>query len=221
MEIFEQIASMVVAGNIDEVVSLSKEAIEGKLDIQMIIDRGLIKGLDIVGEKFSSGELYLPEMLMAGRAVSSGMEILKPSLVVTEAVSRGTIVLGTVQQDIHDIGKNIVGMMLEGSGFKVIDLGTDVAQEKFINAARINNADIIAMSALLSTTMVNMEDVVKNLRSSELSEKVKVMVGGAPMSKKFAKQIGADGYAPDASLAVKKARELLGSQGSKSEYLKV
>ena len=212
MEIFEHFASMVIAGNIDEVVSLSKEAIERKLDIQMIVDSGLIKGLDIVGEKFSSGELYLPEMLMAGRAVSSSMEILKPSLVVTEAVSIGTIVLGTVQQDIHDIGKNIVGMMLEGSGFKVIDLGTDVAQEKFINAARKNNADIIAMSALLSTTMVNMEDVLKKLRSSELSEKVKVMVGGAPMSKKFAKQIGADGYASDASLAVKKARELLGSQ---------
>ena len=139
---------------------------------------------------------------MAGRAVSSGMEILKPLLVVTEAVSRGTIVLGTVQQDIHDIGKNIVGMMLEGSGFKVIDLGVDVTPDAFSKAVEEHNASILGMSALLTTTMPNMGNTINFLEEKGLRERVKVIVGGAPITEEYANSIGADGYAPDAVSAV-------------------
>ena len=209
MEIVKQIIDKVVEGNIAEVESLTKEAVEQKEDAQKILNEGFLSGLDIVGEKYSAGDFFLPEMLVAGMAMKAGMEILKPLLANSSVKPRGAIVVGTVVGDIHDIGKNLVCMMFEGAGFKVIDLGIDVSAENFINAAKTNKADIIAMSALLSVTRAGMGGIIEDIRASELNHKVKVMVGGAPLTQDFAERIGADGYAPDATSAAKKARELL------------
>lgn len=210
MEIVKQIVDKVIEGNIAEVESLTKEAIEHKLDVQRIMDEGFVPGLLVVGDKYTDGELFLPEMLIAGMAVAAGMEILKPLFAKSGVKHKGTAVAGTVVGDVHDIGKNIVCMMLEGAGFKVVDLGIDVPAEKFIDAAKTNGAGIIAMSALLSTTVTSMKGIIQEIRSSELNHKVKVIVGGAPVTQDFAENIGADGYAPDAALAVKKVKELLG-----------
>ena len=210
MEAIEIIADKVIEGNIDEVTSLTKQALEGNVDAQKIMEEGFVAGLNVIGERYSAGEIFLPEMLVAGMAVAAGMEVLKPRLAQSDTKPKGTIVAGTVAGDMHDIGKNIVCMMSEGNGFKVIDLGTDVPAEKFIAAAQSNSADIIALSALLSTTRANMEGIVREIRASELDHKVKVMVGGAPVTQDFADSIGADGYAPDAGQAVKKTKELLG-----------
>ena len=210
MEIVKQIADKVIEGDIDEVKNLTKEAMEQKEDAQKIIDEGFMPGLDKVGEKYTAGEYFLPEMLVSGMAVTAGMEILKPLLTKSGVKPKGTMVAGTVEGDVHDIGKNMVCMMVEAAGFKVIDVGADVPAEKFINAAKENRADIIAMSALLSTTRQNMPKIIQAIRTSELNYKVKVMVGGAALTQDFADSIGADGYAPDAGLAAKKARQLLG-----------
>ena len=210
MEMLKQIVDRLIEGNIAEVESLTKKAIEQGEAAQKILEEGFIPGLDIVGQKFSDGELFLPEMLMAGMAVKAGTEILRPLLTKANVKLKGTIVVGTVVGDIHDIGKNLVCMMFEGTGFKVIDLGVDVPAEKFINAAKANRADIIALSALLSTTRAGMEGIIQDIHASEFKHEVKVMVGGAPVTQDFADRIGADGYAPDAALATKKARELLG-----------
>lgn len=209
MEIVKQIVGKVIEGNIAEVERLTKEAIEQKEDAQRIIDEGFAAGLDVVGEKFSAGEYFLSEMLVSGMAVTAGMEILKPLLTESSVKSKGTMVAGTVEGDMHDIGKNMVCMMVEAAGFRVIDVGEDVSAEKFINATKENRADIIAMSALLSTTRQNMLKIIQVIRTSDLGHKVKVMVGGAPVTQDFADSIGADGYAPDAGLAAKKVRELL------------
>lgn len=209
MELTMQISAKVIEGNIANVKDLTKQALGHRIDVQKIIEEGFMPGLDIVGEKYTAGEIFLPEMLVAGMAVQAGMEILGPLLTKSGVKIKGTIVAGTVEGDVHDIGKNIVCMMCEGAGFKVIDLGTEVPAVKFIDAAKANQADIIAMSALLSTTRANMEGMIQKIRASELNRKVKVMVGGAPVTQAFADSIGANGYAPDAGLAVKKAKELV------------
>jgi len=210
VEILKLIADRVIEGDIAEVESLTREAIEQKVNPEKILNEGFMRGLEVVGEKFEAGELFLPEMLTAGMAMKAGMEVVEPLLVKSNVRLKGTIVAGTVVGDIHDIGKNLVCMLFEGAGFKVIDLGVDVPVEKFIHAAKENRADMIAMSALLSTTMANMEDIIQGIRHSELKHRVKVMVGGAPVTQDFADSIGADGYAPDAALAARKAREILG-----------
>ena len=210
MSIIRKIAEKVIAGDIAGVKTLTKEAVSQQLSTEHIMNEGFVSGLDIIGEKFSIGEIFLPEMLMAGMAVKAGMEVLGPLLAESAGKPKGSVVAGTVIGDIHDIGKNIVCMMMEGSGFKVIDLGTDVAANKFIGAAKEQKADIIAMSALLSTTRANMKGIIEEIRASELNKKVKVMVGGPPLTQEFADSIGADGYAPAAPLAVRKAKELLG-----------
>lgn len=209
MEILRQIVDKVIEGNIDEIKKLTKEATGLKLSPQKIIYEGFIPGLNIVGEKYSVGEIFLPEMLVSAIAVSEGMNILKPLLVESDMKIKGTVVAGTVVGDIHDIGKNIVCMLMEGNGFKVIDLGVDVPAERYVEAAKKNKAEIIAMSALLSTTRVNMKGIIEEIRSSDLSHKVKIMVGGAPLTQDFADSIGADGYAPDAVQAVGRAEELI------------
>ncbi len=210
MEIIKQIADKVVEGNIEEVKSLTQKAIEQKENVRKILNEGFMAGLDVVGDKYTVGEIFLPEMLVSGMAVTAGMAVLKPILTKSGIQPKGIVVFGTVIGDVHDIGKNIVSMMMEGAGFKIVDLGTDVPAKKFIDAASENKADIIAMSALLSTTRASMEGIIKNIRDSKLDGKVKVMVGGAPVTQDFADSIGADGYAPDAGLAVKKAKELMG-----------
>jgi len=209
MEIIEEIYNKVVEGNISGTEALVKEALNKKIAAQNIMNDGFILALNLVGEKFSAGKAFLTEMLTSAMAVKSGMEILKPLLVKSDIKSKGTVVAGTVAGDIHDIGKNMVCMMLEGAGFKVIDLGVDVSGEKFLQAAKENKADIVAISALLSTTMRNMAEMVRLIGSAGLEHKVNVLIGGAPVTQDFAQAIGADGYAPDAALAVKKAKELL------------
>ena len=208
MDLLEQIKENVIRGNVAEVERLTKDAIKREVDVKKVLDEGYVGGLDVIGEKYSAGEIFLPEMLVAARAVSAGMGIVKPLLIKSGTKSKGVVVLGTVEGDVHDIGKNIVGMMLEGAGFRVIDIGVDKSSEHFIKTAKANSADIIAMSALLSTTRNNMKGIVTELRNSEVG-RAKIMVGGAPVTEKFAISIGADGYAPDAGLAVKKAKELL------------
>lgn len=209
MEIIEEIYNKVVEGNISETETLVKEALNKKIAAQNITDDGFIRALNLVGEKFSAGEAFLTEMLTSAMAVKAGMEILKPLLVKSDIKSKGTVVAGTIAGDIHDIGKNMVCMMLEGAGFKVIDLGVDVSGEKFLQAAKENKADIVAASALLSTTMRNMAEMVRLIASAGIEHKVNVLIGGAPVTQDFAQAIGASGYAPDAAQAVKKAKELL------------
>jgi len=174
-----------------------------------ILKEALIPAMDEVGARFEKGDFFVPEMLIAARAMKAGIEILKPLLTESGVESAGKVVIGTVKGDLHDIGKNLVGLMLEGGGFEVIDLGTDVSVEKFTEAVRSEKPQILGMSALLTTTMSSAAEVIQSLEKEGLRDQIKVMFGGAPVTQAYVEQIGADGYAPDAAVAVKKARELL------------
>jgi 5-methyltetrahydrofolate--homocysteine methyltransferase len=202
-----KIKDSVIAGEVDEVKELVQKAVDEGQAVKKILSEGLIAGISIVGNKYESGEFFLPEMVIAASAMKEGLKVLSPLLKQGDIESEGTVILGTVQGDIHDIGKSIVGTMLEGAGFMVTNIGVDVAPEKFVEAAKEKNADVIGVSALLTTTMVKMEDVIKAAKEAGL--KAKVMVGGASVTQEFADKIGADGYAPDAPSAVGKARELV------------
>ncbi len=202
-----KIKDSVIAGEVDEVKDLVKKAVDEGQEAKKIMREGLIAGISIVGNKYESGEFFLPEMVIAATAMKEGLKVLSPLLKEGDVESAGTVVLGTAQGDIHDIGKSIVGTMLEGAGFMVTDVGVDVGPEKFVAVAKEKNADIIGISALLTTTMVKIEDVIKAAKEAGL--KAKVMCGGASVTQEFADKIGADGYAPDAPSAVGKARELV------------
>jgi len=204
-----EVAEKLIAGKADEVRSLVKEALDEGQDVSKILNEGLVAGMSVVGDKFKKNEFYVPEVLIAARAMKAGMELLNPILLEKNIKGVGTMVLGTVRGDLHDIGKNLVGMMLEGAGFEVIDLGVDVASEKFIQAAKEKNANLVGLSALLTTTMLAMKDVTQAVEKEGLKGKVKVMIGGAPITQDYADEIGADGYAPDAASAVDTAKELL------------
>jgi 5-methyltetrahydrofolate--homocysteine methyltransferase len=175
-----------------------------------ILNQALISAMDYVGQQFEEGEFFVPEMLIAARAMQAGMNLLKPHLVESGVESAGKVAIGTVKGDLHDIGKNLVAMMLEGAGFEVEDLGTDVPPTRFLEAA-LGGAQVIGMSALLTTTMGSMSDVIEAIEDGNIRDKVKVIIGGAPVTSSFAEQIGADGYASDASSAVRKVRKLLES----------
>ena len=202
-----KIKDSVIAGEVDEVKDLVQKAVDEGQEAKKIMKEGLIAGINIVGNKYESGEFFLPEMVIAASAMKEGLKVLSPLLKQGDIESAGTVVLGTAQGDIHDIGKSIVGTMLEGAGFMVTDVGVDIGPEKFIEVAKEKGADIIGVSALLTTTMVKMEDVIKAVKEAGL--KAKVMIGGASVTQEFADKIGADGYAPDAPSAVGKARELV------------
>ncbi len=189
------------------VSGLTEKEIEAGTSIDDILNNGLIASMDEVGRLFSNGELFVPEMLRAAKTMKAGLEVLKPHLASGDSMHRGTVVIGTVKGDLHDIGKNLVTMMLEGGGFNVVDLGVDVDTEKFIAAARESGAKVVALSALLSTTMPAMEDAVKAIKADGLD--VKTMVGGAPVTESFAGKIDADGYSEDAPGAVETARRLI------------
>jgi len=204
----KDIAEGIIKGNAPKVKELVKKAIDEGQDVKKVLNEGLIAGMNVVGEKFKKNEFYVPEVLIAARAMKSGMEIMKPILADKDIKGLGTIVLGTVRGDLHDIGKNLVGMMLEGGGFEVVDLGVDVSPEKFVEATKEKKAQLIGLSALLTTTMVSMKEVVETVRKSGLKD-VKIMIGGAPVTQSYAEEIGADGYAPDAASAVDKAKELI------------
>ncbi len=193
-------------GDAEKVEELVKKALEENLTPKKILEDGLIKGMDIIGTKFKKNEVYVPEVLIAARAMHAGMGILKPKLIECGVKNIGKVAIGTVKGDLHDIGKNLVKMMLEGAGFEVIDLGIDVSPDKFVEAVKEHKPNIIGMSALLTTTMVNMAEVIKALEAAGLRDKVKIMIGGAPITQNYTDQIGADGYSPDAASAVDKAK---------------
>jgi len=195
--------------NFDEatVKTKTQAELDAGTDIQTILNEGLISAMDEVGEKFSSGELFVPEMLMAAQAMKAGLAILKPLLAEGASQRKGTVVIGTVKGDLHDIGKNLVSMMMEGAGFDVVDLGVDVESEDFVKSAAEQKADVIALSALLTTTMPAMEATVKAVKETGMA--VKTIIGGAPVTQAFSDQIGADGYSADAPGAVKLVKKLV------------
>ena len=196
-------------GDAEKVGELVKKALEEKLAPKEILENGLIKGMGIIGAKFKKNEVYVPEVLIAARAMHAGMDILRPKLAETGVKNIGKVAIGTVKGDLHDIGKNLVKMMLEGAGFEVIDLGTDVSAEKFVEAVKVHQPNIIGMSALLTTTMLSMPEIIKALEAADLRDKVKIMIGGAPITQNYAEQIGADGYSPDAASAVDSAKSFI------------
>lgn len=207
--ILDQVFEGVVNGQREIVEQKVNEALSSGMDPAAILNEGMIPAMSEIGRRFEEGECYVPEMLVAARAMQSGMGLLKPYLQSKKVQSRGKVAIGTVKGDLHDIGKNLVGMMLEGAGFEIQDLGTDVPAERFVEAAR-SGANVIAMSALLSTTMIKMKDVTEALAQADLPHKTFVIVGGAPLTESFANSIGADGFAPDASRAVSVVKALLG-----------
>jgi len=209
----QALADNIIKGKKNPAVELTKQAIDEGTNPQTIINDGLIAGMAVVGAKFKANEFYVPEVLIAARAMKECMAMLKPLLAAAGAKSIGTIAIGTVKGDLHDIGKNLVAMMLQGNGYDVLDLGVDVAPEKFIEAVKENGANAIALSALLTTTMPGMKSTIDALEAAGIRANVKVMVGGAPVTQKFADEIGADGYAPDAASAVDVAKELIGNKG--------
>ena len=209
-EILDQIAKEHFAGNAKDVAELTQKALSEGFSPQEILNEGMIRGMNEVGVKFKANEIYVPEVLIAARAMKAGMEILKPKLAETGVEPVGKMIIGTVKGDLHDIGKNLVAMMMEGAGFEVIDLGIDVPAEKFIQAIEGYQPQLVGMSALLTTTMIQIRENIKAFQEASIRDQVKVMIGGAPVTQKFADEVGADGYAPDAASAVDKAKELLG-----------
>ncbi|MDD5466858.1 MAG: corrinoid protein [Anaerolineales bacterium] len=204
----QTLQNAVIDGDKGEVESLVNAALSQKQPAEEILNAGLIAAMKEVGERFERGDFYVPEMLVAARAMQAGLAIIKPHLSQGGVKSAGVVVIGTVKGDLHDIGKNLVVMMLESAGFEIVDLGTDVAPEGFVQAVKEYNPNLIGMSALLTTTMTSMKTTLHALQEAGLRERVKVMVGGAPVTEDFAREIGADGYAPDASRAVSLARSL-------------
>ena len=203
MSELSHIHDAVAAGNYKDIVDLVKKAIENKVSLDEIINKALSLAMLEVGDKFGSGELYMPDILLAAKSMKTAMDYIKPLLKGSEHVAeKGVLVIGTVKGDLHDIGKNIVASMLEGAGFQIIDLGVDVSPEKYYNAVLENKAEFIGLSALLTTTMVNMKNVIDMLVINNIRNTVKVMIGGAPITDEYAKKIGADGYAKDAPSAV-------------------
>ncbi|MEL7565865.1 MAG: corrinoid protein [Dehalobacterium sp.] len=205
---FETLSQRVIAGKEGEVKQQTQAMVTSGANPLEIINNGLIAGMNVVGARFKNGEMFVPEVLMAAKSMAAGIEIVKPLIADKDMPSVGKVIIGTVKGDLHDIGKNLVAMMLESGGFKVINLGIDVPPEKFVAAVKDHNPDIVAMSALLTTTMLHMKDIIELIKEEGL--KVKCIVGGAPISQDFADEIGADGFAPDAAAAVELCKRLLG-----------
>ncbi len=199
MEILKEISEFLQKGRVANVKELTSKALNDGINPSTILNDGLFDGMSIIGEKFKRNEVFVPEVLIAARAMNAGIEILRPYLAKAEISNTGTVIIGTVKGDLHDIGKNIVKIMLEGKGFKVIDLGVDVDSEKFVSAAIENNANLICCSALLTTTMLEMKKVVEKIEAAGMHDKIKVMVGGAPVTQSFCDSIGADFYTSDAA----------------------
>ena len=203
----QDIFNAVLAFDAQTVIAKTRQELDAGTDVDKILNEGLIGAMDEVGERFSAGDLFVPEMLVAAQAMKAGLEILKPHLSAGQSQSKGTVVIGTVKGDLHDIGKNLVSMMLEGAGFDVVDVGVDIDSDTFVKTAAEKDADVIALSALLTTTMPAMETTVKAVKEAGMS--VKTIVGGAPVTQSFADQIGADGYSADAPGAVKLVKQIV------------
>jgi 5-methyltetrahydrofolate--homocysteine methyltransferase len=213
MALLEELRTSIVEGNPEAAGELTRKALQAGGKAEHILREALIPGIHEVGEKFGRNEIYLPELLVAGLAMREAIAVLKPLLTDTGVKTGGRALIATVRGDLHDIGKNLVAMMLEGAGFEVIDLGIDIPAENIARAAREHQAQLICLSSLLTTTMPAMREVIQEIKKAGLREKVKIMVGGAPVTQRFADEIGSDGYAPDAPSAVKKAKEILASNG--------
>ena len=198
---FERLSESVIKGEEEKVKELVQEAIDDGLEPSEIINQGLISGMNVVGKRFKEGDMFVPEVLLSARSMKGGMELVKPLLVEGDMEEAGKVLLGTVEGDLHDIGKNLVGMMMESGGLEVINLGTDVTAEEFAEAVREHKPDVLGMSALLTTTMLEMQNTIEVLIEEGLRDTVKIIVGGAPVTKEFADEIGADGWAPDAASA--------------------
>lgn len=210
MERLEGLATSLERGDSEAVATQTREAIDAGLEAQVILDEGLIAGMTVIGRRFKAHEIFLPDVLLAAKAMYAGMDLLKPLMIEQDVPTRGRIVLGTVQGDLHDIGKNLVGIMLEGAGFEVIDLGTDVAPETFVDTAEREEARVIGLSALLTTTMPVMRKVIQAVEGRGLGDRIRVIVGGAPLSERFATEIGATGYCFDGISAVETVSDILG-----------
>lgn len=206
-KVLNEISNALQAGDVNTVQEKIKEGIEKGISPGELLNNGLLKGMSIIGEKFKNNEVFVPEVLIAARAMNGGMEILKPKLIETGVESIGKIVIGTVKGDLHDIGKNLVKMMMEGTGFEVIDLGTDVSPEDFVAAVNEHKPNILGLSSLLTTTMPRMKDTITALEEAGLRDQVIVMIGGAPVTDKYAEEIGADSYSKDAATAATMAKE--------------
>jgi len=207
----QALAEAVINGDRDEAVRLAQEAVDEGVDPESIVNDGLIVGMDEVGRRFKANEFYVPEVLIAARAMHGGMDIIKPLLAESGVEPHGRVLIGTVRGDLHDIGKNLVAMMLEGGGYEVIDLEVDVTPDQFVEAVGEHSPDILAISALLTTTMPGMKDTIDALEDAGVRDQVNVIIGGAPVTQDYADEIGADGYAPDAASAVDLAAELVGA----------
>jgi len=207
-DVLQEMSEALQRGNAPKVKELTQQALDAGTSVESILNDGLISGMGIIGAKFKKNEVYVPEVLIAARAMHAGMEILEPKLAEAGVKPVGKIALGTVKGDLHDIGKNLVGMMLKGGGFEVVDLGIDVPAEKFVEAVKDGDIQVVALSALLTTTMPQMAEVIKSLK--EAGAAAKTMIGGAPVTQSYADEIGADGYAPDAASAVDTAKALMG-----------
>ena len=215
--ILDEISVKLQEGRAKDVKALVQQAIDEGFTAQEILEKGLVSGMNIIGEKFKNNEVFVPEVLIAARAMNQGAQLLKPLLAAEGVKASGKVCIGTVQGDLHDIGKNLVKMMMEGKGLEVIDLGADVSPETFVETAKRENCQIIACSALLTTTMGEMANVVKQAEAAGIRDKVKIMIGGAPVTDAFCQQIGADAYTPDAASAADKALEFciaIQSEGS-------
>ena len=207
---YEILSNAVIKGSVKQVVEATKAAIaEGAEPIE-IINKGLTAGITIVGQRFKACEMYVPEVLMAAKAMAAGVDLVRPMLKKGEILTKGKFLIGTVKGDLHDIGKNLVGLMMESSGYEVVNLGVDISPEKFAEAVREHQPQLLGLSALLTTTMLAMKDTIEGLKEAGLRDSVKVMIGGAPVAADFATEIGADGYAPDAASATELAQRLLG-----------
>ncbi len=209
MATYADLAKSVIEGQRDQVKDLVTSLIAAGNSPLEIVNEGLIAGMNVVGVRFKAGDMYVPEVLMAAKSMSGGLEIVRPLIAEADQKSKGKILLGTVKGDLHDIGKNLVGMLIESGGLEVINMGVDVSAEDFIDAIIEHEPDILALSALLTTTMPAMQDIIELLEEEELRDKVKVIIGGAPVSREYADTIGADGYAPDAGSAVELCKKLL------------
>jgi corrinoid protein of di/trimethylamine methyltransferase len=209
-ELLGKMAESLIAGKVDEVTDLTGQALDANVSSKDILEKGLLAGMEVVGKRFKANEMFIPEVLRCAKCMHGAMEILRPLLAETGVETAGTFVIGTVKGDLHDIGKNLVGMMFEGAGFKVIDLGIDLAPATFVEAIKEHNANLFGMSALLTTTMPKMGETINAIKEAGLRDQVKIMIGGAPVTGEFAKEIGADAYASNAASAVDTGKELLG-----------
>jgi corrinoid protein of di/trimethylamine methyltransferase len=208
-DVLEKMAKELIAGNEAEVKRLTQEAIDGGTAARDILDNGLLAGMDVVGKRFKAGDMFIPEVLLCARTMHGSMDILKPFLSEGDQAGAGTFVIGTVEGDLHDIGKNLVAMMLQGAGFKVIDLGTNIKPQDFVDAVKEHKPQVLGMSALLTTTMPKMEETIEALKEAGVRDQVKIMAGGAPVTQDFIEKIGADAYGANAAAASEKAKALL------------